>query len=302
MLDVRRLEVLALAVREGSLAAAARALDITPSAASQAVAALEAQAGTPLLERLARGVRPTARGERLAAQAEAVLAILDRAHDELVASSAGTVTVAAFPTAVIGLLPAVLRRLAHDAPGLDVRVLELEPDAGRTAVRDGRADLALVNHHATLDPDRRGPWRVVHLRDEPVLLALPRDHRLAGRVAVPVERLRDDRWVMQQPASPCQDLVLRVCAAGGFAPTVAATCGDYRSILALVGAGAGVSLVPELALTGVDTSQVALVPTRPRVVRRVNGLVSGRASAAPGARVVMNALLAQEAGALAAAT
>ena len=137
MLDVRRLEVLALAVREGSLAAAARALDITPSAASQAVAALEAQAGTPLLERLARGVRPTARGERLAAQAEAVLAILDRAHDELVASSAGTVTVAAFPTAVIGLVPAALRRLAHDAPGLDVRVLEVEPDGGRAQASRG---------------------------------------------------------------------------------------------------------------------------------------------------------------------
>src|SRR5580765_6651254 len=99
MLDLRRLEVLAAAVRERSIASAARSLGITPSAASQALSALEAQAGTRLLRRQARGVVPTAAGERLAAHAAAVLSQLATAETELATGVSGDLRVAAFPTA-----------------------------------------------------------------------------------------------------------------------------------------------------------------------------------------------------------
>ena len=289
MLDVRRLEVLSSTLREGSIAGAARALSITPSAASQALSALEAQTGSVLLERLPRGVRPTAAGERLAAQAEAVLSLLARAESELDGKRT-SLRVAAFPTAVIGLLPAALVGVRESAPELHVQVLEMEPDDGRAALRAGDVDVALVNHHAVLAPDTRGPWRVEHLVDEPVLAALPRAHRLATRPYLRVEQLREDDWVMQKPASPCQDLVQRVCGGGGFAPSVVAACGDYRAILALVGAGVGVSLVPQMALAGVDLSTVALVPLRPAVRRRTNALVSTRPGVSLAARPLLDRL------------
>jgi len=289
MLDVRRLEVLSTTLREGSIAGAARSLAITPSAASQALSALEAQTGAVLLERLPRGVRPTAAGERLAAQAEAVLSMLARAEAELDGRTT-SLRVAAFPTAIIGLLPAALVALRATAPDLHVQVLEVEPDDGRAALRAGDVDIALVNHHAVLAPDTRGPWRVEHIIDEPVLAALPRSHRLAGRPYVRVEQLRDDDWVMQKPASPCQDLVQRVCGGGGFAPTVVAACGDYRSILALVGAGLGVSLVPQTGFVGVDVASVALVPLRPAVRRRINALVSTRPGVSLAARPLVDEL------------
>src|SRR5262249_51204814 len=160
-------------------------------------------------------------GERLAAQAEAVLSMLARAEAELDGRTT-SLRVAAFPTAVIGLLPAALVALRSTAPDLHVQVLEVEPDDGRVALRAGDVDIAPVNHHAVLARDPRGPWRVEHIIDEPVLAALPRDHRLAARPYVRVEQLRDDAWVMQKPASPCQDLVQRVCGGGGFAPSVVA--------------------------------------------------------------------------------
>lgn len=294
MLEMRRLEVLAAAVREGSLAAAARTLGITPGAASQALAALEAQAGVALLDRLPRGVRPTPAGERLAAHAEAAIATLHRAEAELAGGIGGVVRVAAFATAVFGLLPGVLARLGSAAPELEVQVLELEPDAARAALRAGECDIALVNHLALLAPDRHGPWEVLHLRDEPVFAALPVDHPLATRAAVGVEQLAGDRWITQVPASPCQVLVQRACAAAGFVPDVRATCSDYRSVLALVGAGAGVSLVPELALAGLHAPPVALVPTRPRIRRRIAALVAARTGVAPGTRAVVDALRERE--------
>ena len=289
MLDVRRLEVLTAALREGSIAGAARVLAITPSAASQALSALEAQTGTALLERLPRGVRPTAAGERLAAHGEAVLSLLSRAESEM-DSRSRSLRVAAFPTAVLGLLPTALGELRRVSQDLHVEIVELEPDEARAALRAGDVDVAVVNHHAVLAPDVRGPWRVVHLLDEPVLAALPRTHRLAGKAAVQVGQLRDDPWIMQKPASPCQDLVQRVCGGSGFAPTVTASCGDYRSILALVGTGFGVSLVPAMAVAGLDLASVALVPLRPAVRRRVNALVSRRPGASLAARPLLDLL------------
>jgi DNA-binding transcriptional LysR family regulator len=294
MLDVRRLEVLAAALREGSLAGAARALGMTPGAASQAIHALEAQTGVALLERLPRGVRATPAGERLAAHAEAVFTTLRRAEAEVAGEKGDAVRLAAFPSGVIALVPQLLERLAKSAPHLDVQVLELEPDAGRAALRAGACELALVNHHSLLAPDTHGPWQVVHLRDEPMLAALPLGHPLASRSTIAISQLSDDRWITQQPASPCQEIVQRACADSGFAPRVTATCGDYRSILALIGAGHGVSLIPESALVGLADPPVALIRTRPRTARRINVLLSSRAGITPAALTVLDALVENE--------
>ena len=289
MLDVRRLEVLAAAVRERSLAGAARSLGITPSAASQAIGALEAQVGTALLDRRPRGVLPTAAGERLAAQAEAVLAQLASAEAELSRDQPGTLGVAAFATAVAGLLPPALVRL-RDQAATSVRVDEMEPDDARAALRAGLVDVALVNHDATLAPDQSGPWRVVHVLDEPVLTVVPRAHRLAGRRTLDLAALATDPWIMQAAASPCQQLTLRACADEGFAPSVSATCADYRSIVRLVGCGHGVSLVPWLALRGLDLGDVSVARTKVPVTRRLNVLVPVDRAEQPAVRLFLAAL------------
>src|SRR3954451_16343288 len=85
MLDVRRLNVLREVARRGSFSAAADALSFTPSAVSQQVAALEREAGTTLLERNARGVRLTEAGAALVTHADAILARIEDAEDELAA-------------------------------------------------------------------------------------------------------------------------------------------------------------------------------------------------------------------------
>ena len=278
MLDMRRLEVLAAAVRERSLAAAARSLGITPSAASQAIAALEAQAGTPLLVRRARGVVPTAAGERLALRAEAAITQLEAAELELTAPHAGRIRIAAFPTAVFGLLPPTLQRCEDEPAQISVEIVELEPDDARAALRAGEVDLALVNHDATLAPDAQGQFRVHHIVDEPVFIALPADHRLAAHRRVDLGELSHESWIMQTPASPCQQLTMHACASAGFAPNVSATCGDYRSILALVATGYGVALVPRLATHKLNTEDITVRVTRPAITRRINALVpDGRA-------------------------
>ena len=89
MLDLRRLHVLRAVAREGTFSAAARALDYTQPAISHHMARLEAEVGTPLLVRTARGVRLTEAGQALVQHTDAVLARLASAEDEI-AAIAGT--------------------------------------------------------------------------------------------------------------------------------------------------------------------------------------------------------------------
>lgn len=290
MLEPRRLQVLAAAVQEQSLARAARSLGITPSAASQAIAALEAQTGAALLVRGARGVRPTPAGERLAAHARAVLAHLELAESEITGVGGTTVRLAAFPTAMAALVPDALAALRPDHAQVACELVELEPDPARTALRDGTVDLALVSHSALAFPDDRPGWHVEHLLDEQMLLAVPTDHRLATSERADLRSTADEDWILQAPGSPCQQIMLRACGEAGFAPRVVASCSDYRSMLRLVATGQGVALVPELAAVHMPLDGVRLLPVRRPVLRRVNALLRSDRPRSPGIGAVVDAL------------
>jgi len=290
MLDPRRLQVLAAAVQEQSLARAARLLGITPSAASQAIAALEAQTGTPLLVRSARGVRPTPAGERLAAHGRAVIAQLEQAEDELSEVIGSTLRLAAFPTAMATLVPDAVARLRGAHPEIACQLLELEPDAARVALRDGSVDVALVSHSALAFPDDRPGWHVEHLRDEQMLLAVPREHPRAETARIDLRAARDDDWILQAAGSPCQQIMLRACGDAGFAPRVVAACSDYRSMLRLVATGAGVALVPELATEHMPLDGIRLLPLRRPALRRINALLRSDRPRSPAVSALLEQL------------
>src|SRR5262247_3272845 len=111
MLDVHRLRLLRDLSRQGTIAAVAQTHSYTPSAVSQQLAALQRQAGVPLLERDGRRVSLTPAGLALVRHTEAVLAALEAADATLAAARTGltgTVRIGAFPTAVRTILPAAL--------------------------------------------------------------------------------------------------------------------------------------------------------------------------------------------------
>ncbi len=119
MLDVRKLRLLRELAHRATITAVAEALCYTPSAVSQQLAALEREAGVPLLQRTGRRVTLTPAGVALAAQTEAVLALLEQASATLAAARtglAGPLKIGAFPTAVRTILPAALVALGRDHP------------------------------------------------------------------------------------------------------------------------------------------------------------------------------------------
>jgi DNA-binding transcriptional LysR family regulator len=258
MLEVRRLRLLREVAARGTLAAAAEALNFTPSAVSQQLAVLERETGVRLLERSGRRVRLTDAGGRLVEHAELVLAQLEQAEADLARGQKtvrGMVRLGAFPTAARGLVPgaAALLRAAH--PDLRVVLHELEPHESLPAVRLGELDVAVI-HQYDLLPRRREPGVTSPLlAEDPLSVALPPGHPAAGD-AIRLSDLRDERWIGGQPDTSCYAIVLRACALAGYSPEVDFHSNDFSVVLALVEAGLGVALVPDLALRHLTTTAV----------------------------------------------
>ncbi|MFF4440131.1 LysR family transcriptional regulator [Streptomyces sp. NPDC001621] len=249
MLDVRRMQVLRAVVRNGSVTGAATALGYTPSAVSQQIATLEKEAGTVLLERVGRGVRPTPAAVLLTEHADTLarqVAEAEAALADLLAGRTGQLTVRYFATAGAHLVaPAVARlRTAHPGIRIDLK-LTADPEDALTDVRQGHADLALLVTKAGR-PD--GDLRLLRLLDDPYLAVLPRGHRLAARPSVRLKDLADEPFVGSEWPGPCLDAQLDACAAAGFRPHFAVHSEDYVTAQGFVAAGLGVSLIPRLGL------------------------------------------------------
>jgi DNA-binding transcriptional LysR family regulator len=256
MLDVRKMALLRELARLGTIAAVAQAQFCTPSAVSQQLAALEREAGVPLLRRSGRGVALTAAGADLADRAGGVLTLLDEASAALAAARtelAGELRIGAFPTAVRTLLPAALVALGAAHPRLELHVTELDPAQVPDALRAGLLDIALV-HEYDYVPAAPDPAMVTEpLLTETVYLAgAGAAGAGAGETAAgsadPVRASRAQAWIVGSPGTLCHLMAIRLCQAAGFTPRIRHYADDFAAVLTLVAAGQGVAVVPELAL------------------------------------------------------
>jgi DNA-binding transcriptional LysR family regulator len=291
MLNVARLKILDEVAHRGSFSAAADALDYTQSAISQQIAALEAEAGMTLLERHPRGVSLTAAGQTLVGHAEGILARLESAEAALAAIAGlrgGRLRMASFPTAGATLMPLAIATFRARHPDVELTLAEGEPEQIAPRLRAGELDLALLfEFDEPITPDE---ITRVELLEDPLFLALPREHRLASRRKLRLEDLREEAWVQTSGSSPCARHVVRSCYAAGFEPNVAFESDDYQTVQGLVAAGVGVALIPELALTVVreDITIRALSPHPP--VRQVIAAMPAGARLLPAAPAMLAVL------------
>lgn len=292
MLSVQRLRVLREVARRGSFSAAADALSYTQSAVSQAVATLEAETGTTLLVRDRKGVRPTATGALLLAHAEAILARLEAAEEDLAAVlgvRGGRLRMGSFPTAGATLMPLAIATFRAAHPDVELSLAEDEPERVAPRLRAGELDLALLfEFPGAGEPFEAGLERT-ELLEDPLHVVLPAGHRLAREPALRLEQLHGEAWVQTSAASACARHVVRMCLAAGFEPHVSFESDDYLTVQGLVAAGVGVALVPLLALSNVREDVVvrALSPEPP--VRRVIAATPAGA-AAPAAAAMLGVL------------
>ncbi|HEX6468657.1 MAG TPA: LysR family transcriptional regulator [Streptosporangiaceae bacterium] len=292
MLDLERLRALNAVATYGTVSAAADALHVTTSAVSQQLAKLERETGQKLLERNGRGVRLTDAAELLVRHAERILALVEEAQSDLEAhrgAAVGELTLAAFPTAIRGLVVAALARLRAEHPQLCVRVLEADPSDSMPRAARGELDVAIVqdwNNEPLALPDGLVKG---HLCDDLADVALPADHPLAGRESVELKELAGDRWVSSTPDSICYDWLTHTLRSVDSEPGIDHMAYEYESQLALVAAGFGAAVLPRLGGRDIPAG-VRVLPLRPLLIRRIYAVWRAEAARRPAIRAAVEAL------------
>ncbi|SFF91992.1 DNA-binding transcriptional regulator, LysR family [Actinoplanes philippinensis] len=285
-----RLRLLADLAAHGTVRAVARRGNLSPSAVSQQLATLERETRTTLLERTGRRVRLTAAGVLLAGRAREILALMDAAEAELrglADEPAGTVTLAAFQSAVHTLAEPAITRLAALHPDVTVVLHELEPHDSMPALRRGEVDVIITTTDfagAELDP----AIDLVPIATDEIVLVLPPDHPLTGHEAVPVRACADQRWTFEAAGAYMSELATRLCREAGFEPAVVCRFNNYMLALGHVERGRSITLLPGLAVD--PRYRVATRPLDPPVTRRIIAAARRPPTPRPEVTAVLTAL------------
>jgi DNA-binding transcriptional LysR family regulator len=272
MLDLKRLKVLREVSERNSFSAAADALYVSQSAISQQISALEAEVGVPLLLRLRGGPVLTDAGSLLVSHADAAICRLEQAERELDALNglgAGELRLVSFSSASATVVAAAAQRFSALHPEVRLSLSEAEPEESLARLKRGDYDIALAFDFELYPFEADRDLAMTHLLDEEMHVALPPGHPLAHRTSLRLEELSGDPWLCGSGETSCRQLTLRSCERAGFTPDVAYESNDYTVMLALVAAGMGVTLVPDLALQ-VPNPEVSIVDVDPEApIRRV---------------------------------
>lgn len=224
---------------------AAEGLHIAQPALSQMIRSLERELGVPLFERTTRRVRLTASGEALLEPARSIVHQVEGAKRIARAAQegiVGRVQVGFGGTSGYSILSLLAREVAERQPGIE---LALRPQTysgeAALAIRDGHLDLAIISPPAPAGID-------VHvIRQERVMVAVPTDHEFAGRDEIGIGELRDQPFISYAPShgSQVREAMMRLADEVGFLPRIVQEAPDPYSLLALVGAQVGISIVVE---------------------------------------------------------
>ena len=205
MFDVKQLRVLRAVAEHGSFSAAADALSYTQPAISQQIAALEKRAGTTLVDRGSRGVRLTDAGQALVEHAEVVIARLAAAEAELEAIAGvrgGRVRLSSFPSAGASLLPPAVALFSERHPEVELTFVEQEPEEAAQMLRAAELEIAIVFEYREMSPPEFERLyegiELHHLMDDPMYLAMPRDHPLARKQRVRLQDVADETWIQNE--------------------------------------------------------------------------------------------------------
>jgi DNA-binding transcriptional LysR family regulator len=280
--------VLRAVAREGSFSAAARSLDYTQPAVSHHIARLEAEVGTVLLLRTARGVRLTDAGRALVDHADAVIARLQAAQDEvaeIAALSAGRVRLGAFPSGSATLVPPAAQALRGGHPGVRVSLVEVEPPEALALLRAGEIDVALAFGYPEADLAATGGVEVEPLLDDELFLVLPHSARSRG---VKLGDLKDDTWIAG--CERCRAHLMHLAAQAGFQPQIAYATDDYVTVQGLVAAGLGVALLPSLALRAHRRPDIKTIPLGKGSARQIGAVVLPGSRRPPAVQAMIDAL------------
>lgn len=249
-LDVRHLALLRELADRGTLAAVAAATYRTPSAISQQLRTAERDLGVALVEPSGRGLRLTAAGQLLADSAEEVAEVLGRVRARLDAARGeprGRVGIGLLPSAGTVLLPGLLALLAERAPGIELDLDDFDLAEADFPTRTLDTDLVIGHSLSPDGPPGAERLLVRQLAREPIDVAVPAAHPLAGHTSLRPEDLRGTTWIGVPEGYPFDHVLIAVEQVLGQQLPRRLRLRDNRLIEALVASGVGLALLPRFS-------------------------------------------------------
>ena len=251
MLDLRRLRLLRELKVRGTIAAVAEALAYSPSSISQQLALLETEAGVPLLVKSGRRVQLTPQAEVLVAHTALLLERVELMEAELVSSLTevrGTVRLAVFQSAALGIIPQALALLAAEHPALRVEVTQREPENALFEVWARDFDLVIAEQYPGHSAPRQPDLDRVGLCDDEL--------RLGG--ASSLQEAASMPWVMEPRGTASRHFAEQLCRTAGFEPDVRFETADLQAHIRFIESGNAAAILPDLVWAG-RSPTVALV-------------------------------------------
>ena len=242
-MEIRQLEHFVATAEEGHFSRAAERSNIVQSGLSASIRSLERELDTRLFDRTTRRVALTESGRALLPEARRVLAAATGAREAVAGVEGlvrGTLSIGIMQSLVAVRLPAMLARFRTLHPGVDVRLRQAGTTILLEEVRDGRLELAFASV-----PEQPPPGVVGHeLLNEAMRFACSREHALADRSSVGLDRLSDEPFVDGYPAWGIRISNDRAFAEAGVDRHVAFEVNDMPTMLDLVAHNLGVALLP----------------------------------------------------------
>jgi DNA-binding transcriptional LysR family regulator len=243
-MEIHQLRYFLAVAQTGSFTLAARACHVSQPSLSAQVAKLEDELGGPLLERTRQGARLTTRGEIFRARAAEALRQLESGRYEILGLDGlalGSVTLGCLPTTGAYVLPPLLKAFGRAYPRITVHLREESSPQLARLLREGEADLAILDEAGLGDGIRSEA-----LFTEPLLVAVPRGHRYAARKKLSLKALADEPLILMKPGHGFRKIVLDALTRAGVEARVVYESDGIETVQALVEAGLGVSLVPRM--------------------------------------------------------
>jgi DNA-binding transcriptional LysR family regulator len=268
--ELRHLRYFVAVAEELHFGRAARRLHISQPPLSQQIQQFEDIIGVALFRRTSRRTELTAAGTVLLHHARRILADADRAAEAARRAARGeleTLVVGFTDSAALSVLPEIVRVFRNARPDVHLELSESSTQAQLSILERGAADVVIVR-----GPVPNPEFRTETLLAESFVLAVPSDHTLARKRSVKIASLANEPFVLfpRHLAPEFHDQLIAMCIKAGFSPEIRAEAAEYQTILSLIAAGLGISILPasvkNLGRAGVAFVTLADVRTKATVV------------------------------------
>lgn len=242
MLDLVQVRSFLEVAERGTVAAAAAALGYSPPAVTQQLAKLEQSLGSALFDRAGGRLRLNSAGGAFLAVATELVDVARRATEAVRQTpTRERLVLGGIASAITALVAPRLHALANCG---DIEIVEAEDADAVRELRLGHMDLALIQEYP--DDDARRDARLLYTvaLTDPLRLILPP----TWPATTSLQEARDAPWLVNGTGTRCESATRQILAGNGVEPNVVGDVSDNRLLLALVGAGHGATIVPELVI------------------------------------------------------